>query len=862
MRAFARRTLGFLPLLPLLLIFCLSAYKDANAKPCGNCPEYYCEDPALANKLKAQKKRQAEAGGLPPRLSALFDQLSPCEGCVKTAPDWPHISWTVDPDGYEKKYGHQANYTSISRPWSADTEMRLRQDLRDGVIKNFHIYLGQDKCKCCPRGATKDEYETWHEAGNRSTEEDPTWNEDKDFTDDAPQHNFTDKDQLGNDPKDLTELPPSQQRPQSLRDPGVHEAPAARYVHVVCRECEPLETAYNDAAKKINELRRPIAQLKRSLSFASQAVSNVETEMARTSRLAQSPEVQKKQDELMSELGDRLSDYHKTRDELLQKQAEDKALREELASVLKQIQECEKEKCKKAAADEPKTAVKAGNDAKVEDKPAAQTDGSGGTRLPGVTEGANGTLTVSSDVPRIKGGAYENGNIDYTFKAVTSSCVPCAPLVHSYNNSLYGLDAVLRDKASLPGRKQKAIEDATKAIQAEEAKNTNATPESTAAKIMGKIDDIEHNFANEEAAVNAIIAHDTAYIKLLAQAIVDCEKEHCGGQGGSGIIIGDGFDAGPGAKTARIIAFPFTWNGPYNTACFPCEKLAAELNKTYDLTRDTIGMIHSIMGYLARQEALLEALEKNGTREGASMHRDIAKQREIVSGARADIAKHEAKLSIIGEHFNKVLAMLRDCEKKYCSATDGQRAVRVGGDVKVELEQSIKVNGTDPFNVRDVEDAGVNNADGQAVTPPAPPVVTPPVTTPPVTTPPTTTPPTTPTDPTPPAATPFAASVSGSFSFAHTVGSSSCPQAAGTATVTSNNGHVLSVTNISVSGSIQPKLTVSAGANGTSVTVTAQFNCSSPANGTFTGTVTATVTDTVTGETQTISISASGSVSG
>lgn len=121
-----------------------------------------------------------------------------------------------------------------------------------------------------------------------------------------------------------------------------------------------------------------------------------------------------------------------------------------------------------------------------------------------------------------------------------------------------------------------------------------------------------------------------------------------------------------------------------------------------------------------------------------------------------------------------------------------------------------------------------------------------------------------PSPPVAPALPPLAVSVSGTVSFAHTVGGSPCPQPAGTVNVSSNHpGHALQVSSVSASGAIASKLNTSVQGNGSpNPQVVAQFNCSSPANGTFGGAVTGTVTDTVTGESQPFSIPASGSVSG
>ncbi len=83
---------------------------DAYAAQCKNCPPFYCVDPALAARLIAEKKRRAESKGLPKRLSALFDTFAKCEGCIRFAPDWPHITWKVNPEAYEKEFERKKSY--------------------------------------------------------------------------------------------------------------------------------------------------------------------------------------------------------------------------------------------------------------------------------------------------------------------------------------------------------------------------------------------------------------------------------------------------------------------------------------------------------------------------------------------------------------------------------------------------------------------------------------------------------------------------------------------------------------------------------------------------------------------------------
>jgi hypothetical protein len=109
--------------------------------------------------------------------------------------------------------------------------------------------------------------------------------------------------------------------------------------------------------------------------------------------------------------------------------------------------------------------------------------------------------------------------------------------------------------------------------------------------------------------------------------------------------------------------------------------------------------------------------------------------------------------------------------------------------------------------------------------------------------------------------TPLVVTTSGNPSFVHTVGSSPCPQSAGSIGVSSNNGNPLTVSNVAVGGSLSSRLnTRVSGNNSSSPSIVTDFNCSSAANGSFSGNTTATVTDQTTGESQQISVAGSGRV--
>lgn len=181
-------------------------------------------------------------------------------------------------------------------------------------------------------------------------------------------------------------------------------------------------------------------------------------------------------------------------------------------------------------------------------------------------------------------------------------------------------------------------------------------------------------------------------------------------------------------------------------------------------------------------------------------------------------------------------------------------------EVSIELEDSVSVAGTDPFDPGAID--RIDKPEDQPEPPqdkPKPPEdkTQPPPPEPPKTD--KTTPP-----PPPP---PLALSISGppQLAFVHIVGEppegSPCPTPAGSIRITSNNGHPLAISNVQFSGSIASRMHHWLSDNNRPApSIFAEFNCSSAEKGQFSGTVTATVTDTVTGETKQISYPVKGTV--
>lgn len=110
---------------------------------------------------------------------------------------------------------------------------------------------------------------------------------------------------------------------------------------------------------------------------------------------------------------------------------------------------------------------------------------------------------------------------------------------------------------------------------------------------------------------------------------------------------------------------------------------------------------------------------------------------------------------------------------------------------------------------------------------------------------------------TPPVAN-FDIIVTGSISFEHEVGGSSCPQNAGQASIALSNGNPVALSALSVSGDLSERLDVQISGS----SIEASFNCSSDQNGEFSGNVTGTATDETNGASKSFSFSAFGFVGG
>jgi uncharacterized membrane protein YgcG len=850
------------------------------AGQCKFCPPGWCVDKDAAAAEKAKKKAAAEADGLPKRLSKLFDQLPDCLRCVQTAPDWVHIVLKVNPDAWEKKYGTRPTFTSRSMAWSATNEYNARAHMKEGVLTEFHVTLGSTPCKCCPE--SEEGYVEWKKNGTLPPTSTTTgWNEELRIHDDTAIH-FTDKDKLGESPKDLTEIPEGFKRPNSVSVPSISDIieKPVRVVQASCKTCRENADAYNAIGEDINALNRGIAKNQRGIILLNKVIENVWLEMEGAGLVANTKETQKKQEDLMEELGQRQQQLDDEQRGLRAKKQKKIALEVKLKEAMDALKECE-EKC--TAKKETKNKVKVGDD--VKKAPAEDKKEEGGffsTFFGGITtsssdSSANGstgenpddidtsTLKFPTAITATPKGAPEAP------KRITTSCAPCKSLVDQYNNALSRISYALYSIHNLKQRQDhfNDLVDGHKDQQSNRAGDANLE---SSARNLAALFDVTANLELMLKISRQRLEHARWEASMLAMQIQKCELQCTSEDGKTSITVG-GFN--PIGSIPQLPEPPtlggkyqpnFPWKGPYTTDCWKCEKLAAELNRLPGLMEPLVRGIRNCIASIESSKAALRI------QETGHFYKDRSDLQETVDHCEALIRENKANVKKIEKHFATVMRMLRECESS-CKPSDSSSS-----GISIELEKAITVSGSNQFIPGDVKripeggeggssgtvtgsstsssgvttssasggvttsSAGGSSASGSGASSGTI-IVTPPP---------------------PPANDPLNVSTTGGpFSFAHTVGSSPCPQNAGTVTISSNNGNPLTVNAIVVTGNISSRINTATLSNNTAMPqIRSQFNCSSATNGSFSGNVTATVRDTITGEIENISIPISGTVSG
>lgn len=314
------------------------------AAACADCPPAYCEDATVAQRLKAAKKAQAEARGLPARLSALYDQLPNCAACIEQAPDWPYLIWRYDVDAYEETYGIKRSPTA-QMAWSRNTEQQARNDMRSGLVVDYHVTLASKPCYCCS-DATGGE-QSWSRLMSPSAfGKDRNYNAElKLVTTSALQVNQS---SLGDDdPADLSEIPRAlagQQPVPREVDDFLPQAPL-RVLQVSCPDCQDKADAYNGQAEKVNRARWDLATRQRDLAYERAMIQWRWKQEDRLRGLANTPENAERIDANNAERDAGYKNVERIEQSIEAAQAALKSQEAELQSAMSAVRECDPEQC-------------------------------------------------------------------------------------------------------------------------------------------------------------------------------------------------------------------------------------------------------------------------------------------------------------------------------------------------------------------------------------------------------------------------------------------------------------------------------------------------------------------------------------
>ena len=334
----------FSALLIALNFICMPLY--AAAGTCQNCPPLYCENPDAAQQALERKKNNARAQGTPERLIKLFDTLPNCVGCIEKTPDGFTVSWELDEDAFEDDRGYKPGATIRSMAWSADLEKKLRDDMRRGVVKEFHIvhYAGPP-CSCCP-DESQNAVRQWDKMQSAAGSDIPDYNVSLGFHPDAA-ISYTEKTDLGADPQDLTSIPSAYKRSDTLKSPPLETFmdPAVRVIQVQCDMCQKQADKYNEIGAEINAMRQPIAKIRQDIHYARQLIRDVWLEIEGLGKTAYTEQTDKKSKALYDEIGGHqraLDKYQKRLSEAVEERA---TLELELGETMTSIKVCEGSAC-------------------------------------------------------------------------------------------------------------------------------------------------------------------------------------------------------------------------------------------------------------------------------------------------------------------------------------------------------------------------------------------------------------------------------------------------------------------------------------------------------------------------------------
>jgi hypothetical protein len=250
----------------LVLAAWLSMVPAQAAAP--DCPPGACVDLEKAASLKAALKRRMASAGVPPRLTAMVDDLPNCEDCIRASrlsivsvydravgDEILRVSGDLG-EGYD--FSRSGDTTYIQAPWSPNTERIARANLASGRSKALHITLLAGPCICCPDNEA--EVRNWKAGGGAVRTSVTLFNNEN-------VSSILTAEQLGPLPRDLYELDPTLTRQAIDGSAKVSDLlpvtfpSLERDVSVICPQCRALAARRNALVAQYNELREQAASL-------------------------------------------------------------------------------------------------------------------------------------------------------------------------------------------------------------------------------------------------------------------------------------------------------------------------------------------------------------------------------------------------------------------------------------------------------------------------------------------------------------------------------------------------------------------------------------------------------------------------
>lgn len=230
------------------------------------CPVKYRKDPIAAGRAREAKKQRMRENRVPERYLHLLDKME-CVACIETAPDTLHITVLYNDDAHAPTLSTGERDLKVEFRWNPQSERQLRDELRNGQIRAFYVWIHEKRCNCCPDlGKKAESYADWDDDIGANMDE---------------TEQYDDPDDLGPLPDDLKPPPPGSQTPP----PPVERfddlpRPARRVLQATCKPCEGLAEQWTNESNNLNFLWDRKLERMRQISVVTNIIANRRNEIA------------------------------------------------------------------------------------------------------------------------------------------------------------------------------------------------------------------------------------------------------------------------------------------------------------------------------------------------------------------------------------------------------------------------------------------------------------------------------------------------------------------------------------------------------------------------------------------------------